>query len=148
MLKIPYQRNQAATRMGMVSMIRMVLRLIYWSGLPASENLQAEPKTGNPKNKPRIRGAFLAAKFIAAKPPSSPHKPPQIHHQNTTFCHPFLPKPPAKTPIHHAQKKSAQNPISEPLFHPSGDGNTTYFALALATEESDASPPPRVRSSK
>jgi hypothetical protein len=29
--------------------------------------------------------------------PAFTSNPPQIHHQKTTFCIPFLPKPPAKT---------------------------------------------------
>jgi len=29
--------------------------------------------------------------------PAFTSNPPQIHHRNTTFCTPFLPKPPAKT---------------------------------------------------
>jgi hypothetical protein len=29
--------------------------------------------------------------------PAFTSNPPQIHHQKTTFCTPFLPKPPAKT---------------------------------------------------
>jgi hypothetical protein len=34
--------------------------------------------------------------------------PPQIHHQKTTFNHPFLPKPPAKT---HISPQKIKGPI-------------------------------------
>jgi hypothetical protein len=36
--------------------------------------------------------------------PALTSNPPQIHHQKTTFCAPFMPKPPAKT-SKRAQKK-------------------------------------------
>jgi hypothetical protein len=49
------------------------------------------------KNKSVKSGVFFPPK----KPPSicTPFTsdPPQIHHQKTTFCTPFFPKPPAKT---------------------------------------------------
>src|SRR5438477_6149825 len=34
---------------------------------------------------------------VLANSPQITTIPPQIHHQKTTFCHPFFPKPPAKT---------------------------------------------------
>jgi len=37
--------------------------------------------------------------------PAFTSNPPQIHHQKTTFCTPFLPKPPAKTPVIQPRKK-------------------------------------------
>jgi hypothetical protein len=40
--------------------------------------------------------------------PAFTSNPPQIHHQKTTFCTPFLPKPPAKTTAIHARKKILQ----------------------------------------
>jgi hypothetical protein len=36
--------------------------------------------------------------------PAFTSNPPQIHHQKTTFCTPFLPKPPAKTPVIQPKK--------------------------------------------
>src|SRR6266851_5192032 len=40
--------------------------------------------------------------------PAFTSNPPQIHHQKTTFCTPFLPKPPAKTPVNQPRKKLLQ----------------------------------------
>jgi hypothetical protein len=53
------------------------------------------------KNKSQKVGVFFSAEKASAETPQSPHIPPQINHQNTTFAHPFLPKPPAKTTTHH-----------------------------------------------
>jgi hypothetical protein len=39
-------------------------------------------------------------------PPRFTTKPPQSHHQKTTFCTPLFAKPPAKTPVHHPNKFS------------------------------------------
>jgi hypothetical protein len=40
--------------------------------------------------------------------PAFTSNPPQIHHRKTTFCTPFLPKPPAKTPVTQPRKKLLQ----------------------------------------
>jgi hypothetical protein len=64
------------------------------------------PKMGIAKNKLQIPVTFFVTKNVAVKPPHSPRKPPQIHHQTTTFCHPFSAKPPAKTQKRPRQKKS------------------------------------------
>ncbi len=40
--------------------------------------------------------------------PAFTSNPPQIHHRKTTFCTPFLPKPPAKTPVIQPRKKLLQ----------------------------------------
>jgi hypothetical protein len=37
--------------------------------------------------------------------PAFTSNPPRIHHRKTTFCTPFLPKPPAKTPVIQPRKK-------------------------------------------
>ncbi|WP_433971793.1 hypothetical protein [Tunturiibacter lichenicola] len=46
---------------------------------------------------------------MTIKTPHSPRISPQIHHQNTTFYTPFLPKPPAKTHIYQRRKKRRKN---------------------------------------
>jgi hypothetical protein len=38
--------------------------------------------------------------------PAFTSNPPQIHHQKTTFCTPFFPKPPAKTPVVQPEKNT------------------------------------------
>jgi hypothetical protein len=57
----------------------------------------AFPKWESLKNKSRKSGVF----FEPEKRPSTHQhftsNPPQIHQRKTTFCTPFLPKPPAKT---------------------------------------------------
>jgi hypothetical protein len=57
----------------------------------------AFPKWESLKNKSRKSGMF----FAPEKQPSTHQRftsnPPQIHQRKTTFCTPFLPKPPAKT---------------------------------------------------
>jgi hypothetical protein len=40
--------------------------------------------------------------------PAFTSNPPQIHHQKTTFCTPFLRKPPAKTLVIQAKKITAK----------------------------------------
>jgi hypothetical protein len=40
--------------------------------------------------------------------PAFTSNPPHIHHRKTTFCTPFLPKPPAKTPVIPARKNTAK----------------------------------------
>jgi hypothetical protein len=55
-----------------------------------------------PRNKSQKVGVFFSAEKVSVKTPQSPHNPPQIDHQNTTFSHLFLPKPPAKTTNHHS----------------------------------------------
>jgi hypothetical protein len=51
---------------------------------------QTFPKWESLKNKLQIHVTFFAPKNVAVKSPHSPRKTPQIHHQNTTFCHPFF----------------------------------------------------------
>jgi hypothetical protein len=53
------------------------------------------------------------ARKMTVNLPAFTSNPPQIHHRKTTFCTPFLPKPPAKTPVIRARKKLLQN---RPLF--------------------------------
>jgi hypothetical protein len=60
---------------------------------------QAENKVGKPV-------LFFRPQKVSVNSPRLPHIPPQNHHKNTTSAHPFLPKTPAKTPFHHAQKKA------------------------------------------
>jgi hypothetical protein len=45
---------------------------------------------------------------MTANVPAFTSNPPQIHHQKTTFCTPFFPKPPAKTPVIQPEKKLLQ----------------------------------------
>jgi len=54
------------------------------------------PKMGIAKNKLQIPVTFSMPQNVAVKSPHSPRKPPQIHHQTTTFCHPFSAKPQQK----------------------------------------------------
>ena len=42
---------------------------------------------------------------MTANVPAFTSNPPQIHDQKTTFCTPFLPKPPAKTQFSSLEKK-------------------------------------------
>ena len=56
------------------------------------------PKRESPKNKSRIGGMFFATRKATVRAPPFTSIPPRIHHQKTTFCHPFFPKTPAKTP--------------------------------------------------
>src|SRR5271170_981724 len=62
------------------------------------------PEMGITKNKLLIPVTFFTLENVTTKPPHSPCKPPQIHHQNTTFCHSFSEKPPAKTQKAHSPK--------------------------------------------
>jgi hypothetical protein len=57
---------------------------------------QTFPKWESLKNKLQIHVTIFAPKNVTIKSPHSPRKPPQIHHQNTTFCHPFFAKTPSK----------------------------------------------------
>jgi hypothetical protein len=52
------------------------------------------------KNKLQKVGVFFAPEKVVAKAPRSPRKPPQKHHNKTGI----LPKPPAKTHVHHKIK--------------------------------------------
>jgi hypothetical protein len=67
---------------------------LAWIGGPPDFNL---PEIGTPKNKLQIPVTFFTPENVTAKSPHLPRNPPQIHHQNTTFCHRFSAKPPAKT---------------------------------------------------
>src|ERR1700730_14714504 len=49
-----------------------------------------------------------------ANSPQTTTNPPQIHHQKTTFCHPFFQKPPAKT-RKTTQRKIPQINRSRPI---------------------------------
>jgi hypothetical protein len=62
------------------------------------------PKRDSAKNKSAISGVSFEPNLVAALPPHSPRKTPQIDHQNTTLWHPFLSKPPAKRRNTTAQK--------------------------------------------
>ena len=57
-------------------------------------------ETGPLKNKSIIPVPFFEARKLTVSRPALPRISPQIHHQNTTFCHPFSPKTPVK---HHKQ---------------------------------------------
>jgi hypothetical protein len=59
--------------------------------------------------------------------PAFTSNPPQIHHQKTTFCTPFLPKPPAKTGK-PARKKLLQK---RSLFDPQAVTPTTTPVLCF-----------------
>jgi hypothetical protein len=77
----------------------------YFPGSKSTPGKNPFPKRESPKNKSRIRGVFFNPKTR----PSIHHEittiPPQIHHQKTTFYHPFSPKPPAKTQKTSLRKK-------------------------------------------
>src|SRR5439155_16795926 len=66
--------------------------------------------------------------------------PPQIHQRKTTFCTPFLPKPPAKTGK-PAQKKLLQKRSLFGLglgFFGGDDDGGGYLVVAVEVEEFDA----------
>jgi hypothetical protein len=71
-------------------------------------------------NKVQFGGVFFVARRSHVKAPRLPRITPQIDHQNTTNCTPFLRKTPAKTPIPQSQKKSAVFAIFRPLKRPKG----------------------------
>jgi hypothetical protein len=48
--------------------------------------------------------------------PAFTSNPPQIHHQKTTFCTPFLPKPPAKRWLSSPKKITAKAMGLPPVF--------------------------------
>jgi hypothetical protein len=48
--------------------------------------------------------------------PAFTTNPPQIHHQKTTFCTPFLPKPPAKALVIQPKKNTAKTMGLPPAF--------------------------------
>jgi hypothetical protein len=54
-----------------------------------------------------LGGVFFGVRKRGAKPPYSPHKTPQIHHQKTSHCTPHFPKHPSKMPIKHKKVLSA-----------------------------------------
>jgi hypothetical protein len=78
-----------------------------------------------PKNKVQKRVTFLDAKNITAKTPPQPRKSPHRHHKNTTPKHAFCAKTPAKTPLHHQNKKSCTKTKKER----SGNSRTAHFFL-------------------
>ncbi len=49
--------------------------------------------------------------------PAFTSNPPQIHHQKTTFCTPFLPKPPAKRVNSPEKKITAKAMGLPPVLH-------------------------------
>jgi hypothetical protein len=63
------------------------------------------PKWESLKNKSGESGKFSSPK-MTVNLPAFTSNPPRIHHQKTTFCTPFLTKPPAKTPVNQRQKKT------------------------------------------
>jgi len=86
-----------------------------------------KPKNKKPqKINPEIHGVFFRLEKGSAKAPHSPRKPPQTHHQKTTFGHHFFLKTPAKTtnsPIptitkkitHKSPPQALANPLRRPL---------------------------------
>ena len=50
---------------------------------------------------------FLRVEKHGVSSPRFTTKPPQSHHQNTTFCTLLFTKTPAKTPLHHLKKNHA-----------------------------------------
>jgi hypothetical protein len=59
--------------------------------------------------------------------PAFTSNPPQIHHQKTTFCTPFLPKPPAKTQVVHSEKNYCKTIASQAGFWLlPGDGEAAH----------------------
>jgi hypothetical protein len=65
------------------------------------------------------RGAFLADENNAVKTPRQPHKPPHLHHQNTTPKDAFFLKTPRKNAISPDQKKiSGENQNLGSRLHP------------------------------
>jgi hypothetical protein len=70
---------------------------------------------------------------VTVKAPRLPRIPPQIHHQNTTFCRAFLPKPPAKTGKHHTKKLLQQTSFFRlcPAFFRWDDNGGGYLVLGV-----------------
>jgi hypothetical protein len=62
------------------------------------------PYPAHPKNKSQKSGIFFRSPKAVINSPAFTTHPPQSHHQKTISIHPISPKPPAKTPIHHAEK--------------------------------------------
>jgi hypothetical protein len=63
------------------------------------------PSDLTPKNKVEKGVVLLRPGKVTANAPHCTIEPPQSHHQNTTSKRVFSPKPPAKTPTHHKNKK-------------------------------------------
>jgi hypothetical protein len=91
---------------------------------------------GIAKNKSPKSGMF----FAPEKRPSTSHKfttnPPQIHHQKTTFNHPFLPKPPAKTHNHHAKNKRPDKVFVGPFIRIQRRGRSNLYWLKFGSSSS------------
>jgi hypothetical protein len=65
------------------------------------------PKKGIPQKIKPEKVKFIRAQKLTFNLPAFTSKPPQLHHQKTTFCTPFFPKPPAKTRVHQPGKITA-----------------------------------------
>jgi hypothetical protein len=92
------------------------------------------PKMGIPQKEIRKKWHVFRARKLTINFPSFTSNPPQLHHQNTTFYHPFSPKPPAKTRSHHPQKSLQSIPPSGGVLAPSGDDAGGYFVQVLELE--------------
>jgi hypothetical protein len=89
-----------------------------------------DSRIGIPKNKSEIRGIFSVRK----KPPSTSHDSPQIHHQKTTFCHPFPPKPPAKRRKLPSKKITRPNSNQPGIALPNTNGSLILDQIQIIVE--------------
>jgi hypothetical protein len=66
---------------------------------PEALGLSQQPysQNGNPSKINPEKVANFSSPKNDRQLPAFTSNPPQIHHQKTMFCTPFLPKPPAKT---------------------------------------------------
>jgi hypothetical protein len=88
--------------------------------LQRTDHSQIEPT----QNKSRIRVLTLEPQKATANGPSLPRIPPQLHHQNTTFCNRLFPKTPVKTLQNTRLKKTGSKSgksYSASIFFSQGD---------------------------
>jgi hypothetical protein len=79
------------------------------SGTSRPASISSRRNQPRPKNKFAKRGKFSGVEKHRKTHHVSPANSPHIYHQKTTFCTPFLPKPPAKTPVIQPEEKILQN---------------------------------------
>ena len=84
------------------------LRAVFNTGIPKMESL---------KNKSGKSSMFFEPRKLIVNLPASTSNPPQLHHQNTRFYHPFFAKTPAEIRSHHPTTTENapgmfQNPIA------------------------------------
>jgi hypothetical protein len=97
---------------------KVVLRSDRWvdTTVPFSPRSRVKSIFFGLQKKLPLAVTFFSAEKHAAKPPHSPRNSPQTHHQNTTFFVPLFAKTPAKTPLHHTNKKIPPRKSTAPYF--------------------------------